>query len=128
MVNSARIFNIMKIRKDEQILVIGDYRIVRRDDLNLVVEYKTPKKWELVGYYSYVSHAVTKVFRAIINSARCEFGADFILGEQVEEDVESLHKEFPSVCIEDVKEDIDNTDFPKVSRVTKILNVKGELD
>jgi hypothetical protein len=118
----------MKIRKDEQILVIGDYRIVRRDDLNLVVEYKTPKKWELVGYYSYVSHAVTKVFRAIINNARREFGADSILGEQVEEDLKSLHTELPSISIEDIKEDIDNTNFPKVPRDGKILNVKGELD
>ena len=118
----------MKIRKDEQILVIGDYRIVRRDDLNLVVEYKTSKKWELVGYYSYVSHAVTKVFRAIINKARCEFGADSVLGEQVEEDLNELCKELPSISIEDVKEDIDNAGFPKVSRDGKILNVKGELD
>lgn len=118
----------MKIRKDEQILVIGDYRIVRRDDLNLVVEHKTPEKWEFVGYYSYVSHAVQKVFRAVINNARREFGAKSILGEQVEEDVKELIGEIPCESIEDIKEDINNAGFPKVSRNTRILNVDGELD
>jgi hypothetical protein len=119
----------MKIRKDEQILVIGDYRIVRRDDLNLVVEQKTPEKWEFVGYYSYVSHAVARIFRAVINNARREFGAESILGEQVEEDKNALLSEIPAKSIEDIKEDINNLDFPKVSRDSKkILNVKGELD
>jgi len=119
----------MKIRKDEQILVIGDYRIVRRDDLNLVVEHKTPTKWEFVGYYSYVSHAVSRVFRSIINNARREFGAESILGPQVEEDKNVLLSELPAKSIEDIKEDIDILDFPKVSRDSKkILNVKGELD
>ena len=64
----------MKIRLDEEILNVGDYRIVRIDDYNVEVQERHPQfggdNWEFVGYYGYLCHALREVFKLTLNDAR----------------------------------------------------------
>ena len=68
----------MKIRLDEEILRLGDYRIVRVDDYNLELQ---TKDGELIGHYGFMCHAVKKAFLLTINDVRKQGVYTDILGE-----------------------------------------------
>ena len=58
---------VMKIRLDEEILRLGDYRIVRVDDYNLELQNADG---ELIGHYGFMCHAVKQAFLLTINDVR----------------------------------------------------------
>ena len=68
----------MKIRLDEEILRLGDYRIVRVDDYNLELQNADG---ELIGHYGFMCHAVKKAFLLTINDVRKQGVYTDILGE-----------------------------------------------
>ena len=68
----------MKIRLDEEILRVGDYRIVRVDDYNLELQNADG---ELIGHYGFMCHAVKKAFLLTINDVRKQGVYTDILGE-----------------------------------------------
>ena len=69
---------VMKIRLDEEILRLGDYRIVRVDDYNLELQNADG---ELIGHYGFMCHAVKKAFLLTINDVRKQGVYTDILGE-----------------------------------------------
>jgi len=90
----------MKIRLDEQIITLGDYRIVRVDDYNLELQ---DADGELIGYYSFMCHAVKQAFKLTMNDVR-ELGVyDDILGDKqmIEETSEEIHNSVPLDSIYD---------------------------
>ena len=68
----------MKIRLDEEILRLGDYRIVRVDDYNLELQNADG---ELIGHYGFMCHAVKQAFLLTINDVRKQGVYTDILGE-----------------------------------------------
>ena len=60
----------MKIRYDENYLEVGDYRLIRVDDLNVEVQDLTEKGWEFVGYAGDLANGVRKVFTLTMNKIR----------------------------------------------------------
>ena len=89
----------MKIRLDEEILRLGDYRIVRVDDYNLELQ----KDGELLGYYGYMCHAVREAFKRTMNDARHTGAFNDILGskEQIAETSDDLFKSVPLNAVYD---------------------------
>ena len=69
---------VMKIRLDEEILRLGDYRIVRVDDYNLELQNADG---ELIGHYGFMCHAVKQAFLLTINDVRKQGVYTDILGE-----------------------------------------------
>ena len=69
---------VMKIRLDEEILRLGDYRIVRVDDYNLELQNADG---ELIGHYGFMWHAVKQAFLLTINDVRKQGVYTDILGE-----------------------------------------------
>ena len=90
----------MKIRLDEEILNVGDYRIVRIDDYNVEIQERIEGKWEFVGYYGWLSHALRRVFQLTLNKARGTTMYKEMLGD-VEECLESLQKSVSRKGIDD---------------------------
>jgi len=78
----------MKIRLDEEILGLGDYRIVRVDDYNLELQ---TKDGELIGHYGFMCHAVKQAFLLTINDVRKQGVFTDVLGD--EKDVAGCAKE-----------------------------------
>ncbi len=115
----------MKIRKDLVLVELGDYRISRRDDLNIVVERKTDKKWHLVGFYGYLPQALNSFTKLILNDVRGKFDCPELFGDGFEID---FTKELPMTYIEEVSEKLDASTENSEGTLKKILNVKGELD
>ena len=116
----------MKIRKDLVLVELVNYRISRRDDLNIVVERKVGKKWEVVGFYGYLPQALNTVVKLILNETRVKFNCPELFGEGFEVD---FTKELPMTFIGEVSEKLDDTIKSEVTKTPKkILNVKGELD
>ena len=116
----------MKIRKDLVLVELGDYRISRRDDLNIAVEKKIGKKWDLVGFYGYLPQALNSVTKLILNEVRGKFKCPELFGEGFEID---FTKELPMTYIGEVSAKLDDTLKSEVTKTPKkILNVKGELD
>ena len=71
----------MKIRLDEEILRLGDYRIVRVDDYNLELQNKDG---ELIGHYGFMCHAVRSAFLLTINDVRKQGVFTDVLGDEKE--------------------------------------------
>ena len=115
----------MKIRKDLELVVLGNYRISRRDDLNIVVEMKNGKKWDLVGFYGYLPQALNTVVKLILNETRVKFDCPELFGDGFETD---FTKELPMTYIEEASEKLDASIENHRGTPKKILNVKGELD
>ena len=115
----------MKIRKDLELIVLGNYRISRRDDLNIVVERKVGKKWEVVGFYGYLPQALNTVVKLILNETRVKFDCPELFGDGFETD---FTKELPMTYIGEVSEKLDASIENYRGTPKKILNVKGELD
>jgi len=78
---------VMKIRLDEEILRLGDYRIVRVDDYNLELQ---TKDGELIGHYGFMCHAVKQAFLLTINDVRTQGVFTDVLGEA--KDIEECSK------------------------------------
>ena len=96
----------MKIRLDEEILGLGDYRIVRVDDYNLELQ---TKDGELIGHYGFMCHAVREAFKRSMNDVR-ELGVyENVLGskEQIAEMSDDLFESVPHDAI---------FDFPSVKK------------
>jgi hypothetical protein len=116
----------MKIRKDLVLVELGNYRISRRDDLNIVVERKVGKKWEGVGFYGYLPQALNTVTKLILNETRVKFDCPELFGKGFEID---FSKELPMTFIGEASEKLDLTVKSEVTKTPKkILNVQGELD
>ena len=117
----------MKIRKDLELIVLNNYRISRRDDLNIAIERKVGKKWEVVGFYGYLPQALNTVVKLILNETRVKFNCPELFGDGFEID---FTKELPMTYIETVSEKLDEAvETVKSSKTPKkILNVNGELD
>lgn len=115
----------MKIRKDLVLVELGDYRISRRDDMNIVVETKSGKKWDLVGFYGYLPQALNAVTKLILNDVRVKFDCPELFGEGFEID---FTQELPMTYIETASEKLDASIENSKGTPKKILNVKGELD
>ena len=96
----------MKIRLDEEILKIGDYRVVRIDDYNVEVQELQGDNWEFVGYYGYLCHALREVFKLTLNDARETTMYKKMLGDK-EKSVGDLMKSVSQKAI---------YDFPAVSK------------
>ena len=79
---------VMKIRLDEEILRLGDYRIVRVDDYNLELQ---TKDGELIGHYGFMCHAVKQAFLLTINDVRKQGVFTDVLGD--DKDVAECAKE-----------------------------------
>jgi hypothetical protein len=72
----------MKIRLEEEIVTLGDYRIVRVDDYNLELQ---GKNGVLMGYYGFMCHAVKRAFTLTMNDIRRQGKFNDVLGSEVEE-------------------------------------------
>ena len=118
----------MKIRKDLVLVELGDYRISRRDDLNIAVERKTDKKWDLVGFYGYLPQAINTVVKLILNETRTKFDCPELFGNGIETDLTDFTEELPMTFIGEVSEKLDSKAEEPKDTPKKILNVKGELD
>jgi len=96
----------MKIRLEEEIVRLGDYRIVRVDDYNLELQ---DKNGELLGYYGYMCHAVREAFKRSMNDVRKQGVYGNVLGseEQLAETSEDLFNSVPHDAI---------YDFPSVKK------------
>jgi hypothetical protein len=90
----------MKIRLDEEILNVGDYRIVRIDDYNVEIQERIEGEWEFVGYYGWLSHALRQVFKLTLNKARKTTMYKEMLGD-TEECLVSLAKSVSRKGIDD---------------------------
>jgi len=91
---------VMKIRLDEEILRLGDYRIVRVDDYNLELQ---TKDGELIGYYGFMCHAVKQAFLLTINDVRKQGVFTDVLGDEkdIEECSERVFNDVPLNAIYD---------------------------
>ena len=88
----------MKIRLEEEILRLGDYRIVRVDDYNLELQ---DKNGELLGYYGFMCHAVREAFKCTINDIRKLGVYKDVLGSE-EQFVEMRDEVFNSVPLDSI--------------------------
>ena len=114
----------MKIRKDLELIVLDNYRISRRDDLNIVVEMKNGKKWDLVGFYGYLPQALNTVVKLILNETRVKFNCPELFGDGFETD---FTEELPMTFIGEVSEKLDVATENSKGTSKKMLNVNGEL-
>ncbi|MBD36225.1 MAG: hypothetical protein CL512_05600 [Actinobacteria bacterium] len=92
----------MKIRLEEEIVRLGDYRIVRVDDYNLELQNKNG---ELLGYYGFMCHAVRQAFALTMNDVRRQGKFNDVLGSETEEweSGEELANSVPQNAIYDFK-------------------------
>ena len=90
----------MKIRLDEQIITLGDYRIVRVDDYNLELQ---DADGELIGYYGFMCHAVKQAFKLTMNDVREQGVYDDILGDKqmIEQTSDEIFNSVPLTAIYD---------------------------
>jgi hypothetical protein len=112
----------MKIRLDEEILRLGDYRIVRVDDYNLELQNADG---ELIGHYGFMCHAVRKAFLLTINDVRRQGVFTDVLGDEkdVAECAKEVFNDVPASAIYDfssqakeelAKERSREEDFPSI--------------
>ena len=100
----------MKIRLDEEVVRLGNYRVVRVDDYNLELQNENG---ELLGYYGFMCHAVREAFKRSMNDVR-ELGVyENVLGskEQIAEMSDDLFNSIPHDAI---------FDFPSVKKETLV--------
>lgn len=90
----------MKIRLDEEILRLGDYRIVRVDDYNLELQNKDG---ELIGHYGFMCHAVKKAFLLTMDDVRKQGVFTDVLGEakDIKECSKRIFNDVPASAIYD---------------------------
>ena len=112
----------MKIRLDEEVVRLGNYRVVRVDDYNLELQNENG---ELLGYYGFMCHAVRKAFLLTINDVRTQGVFTDVLGEakDIEECSKRVFNDVPLNAIYDfssqakeelAKERSREEDFPSI--------------
>lgn len=61
----------MKIRYNENMLEVGDHRLIRIDDWNVELQEENDKgEWEFVGYYGDLANAVRIMYTKQMNKIR----------------------------------------------------------
>ena len=98
----------MKIRLDEEIVRLGEYRIVRVDDYNLELQ---DNNGELLGYYGFMCHAVREAFKRSMNDIRKQGVYSNVLGSE-EQEAEMSEELFNSVPHDAI------FDFPSAKKET----------